>query len=188
MLRCYQVNGAAAVAAAPTLEPSSTPFTLGTFDFAEPQAGTRTSAGVVIEESTVIDLAAAAVELGFEVPVEMKALIAAYDAGARDRIREVIGHVEAAGSGWPAFVHDLAAVTTRPPIMYPTTLLNTAVNYAEHDVVIGPTATRVPVASAMDHVFGYTLQNDVSGRAGRRRSSSAPATRPAVPTKAWARW
>lgn len=185
MLRCYQVNGAAAVAAAPTLEPSSTPFTLGTFDFAEPQAGTRTSAGVVIEESTVIDLAAAAVELGFEVPVEMKALIAA---GARDRIREVIGHVEAAGSGWPAFVHDLAAVTTRPPIMYPTTLLNTAVNYAEHDVVIGPTATRVPVASAMDHVFGYTLQNDVSGRAGRRRSSSAPATRPAVPTKAWARW
>jgi len=168
MLRCYQVNGAAAVAAAPTLEPSSTPFTLGTFDFAEPQAGTRTSAGVVIEESTVIDLAAAAVELGFEVPVEMKALIAAYDAGARDRIREVIGHVEAAGSGRPAFVHDLAAVTTRPPIMYP--------------------ATRVPVASAMDHVFGYTLQNDVSGRAGRRRSSSAPATRPAVPTKAWARW
>ena len=114
MLRCYQVNGAAAVAAAPTLEPSSTPFTLGTFDFAEPQAGTRTSAGVVIEESTVIDLAAG--------------------------------------------------------------------------VVIGPTATRVPVASAMDHVFGYTLQNDVSGRAGRRRSSSAPATRPAVPTKAWARW
>jgi hypothetical protein len=90
MLRCYQVNGAAAVAATPTLEPSSTPFTLGTFDFAEPQAGTRTSAGVVIEESTVIDLAAG--------------------------------------------------------------------------VVIGPTATRVPVASAMDHVFGYSSRT--TSRAG----------------------
>lgn len=235
-------SACASPAPTPTLEPSSTPFKLGTFDFTE-AAGSHTSVGVVIGEATVIDLSAAAVALGVEVPAEMKELIAAYDAGARDRIRGAIGAVEAAGSARPAYVHELSAVTVRPPIMYPTTLLNTAVNYAEHDiemarvrdgspgqtaptaggalpgtvsapgiwerpendwrwnpymfmkapaaiiahgeairippgrtqvewecelgVVIGPTATRVPVASAMDYVFGYTLQNDVSDRGGR---------------------
>ena len=82
----------ASPAPAPTLEPSSTPFRLGTFEFTE-TAGSHTSVGVVIEDATVIDLSAAAVALGFEVPVEMKALIAAYAAGARDRIRGVVGAV-----------------------------------------------------------------------------------------------
>ncbi len=224
-------------------EPSSTPYKLGTFEFAGGAEGGHTSVGVVIANSTVIDLSAVAAEIGLDVPVEMKALIAAYDGGARDRIREAIGYVEAAGDPRPAFVHDLAAVTTRPPIMYPTTMLNTAVNYAEHDiemarvrdgspgqaaptaggalpgtesapgiwerpegdwrwnpymflkapatviahgetirippgrtqvewecelgVVIGATASHVPAASAMDYVFGYTLENDVSDRGGR---------------------
>jgi len=228
---------------APAPEPSSTPFKLGTFEFGVAQAGSHTSVGIVTADSTVVDLSAAAVEIGIEVPVEMKALIAGYDGGARDRIREVIGYVEAARDARPAFVHDLTAVATRPPIMYPTTMLNTAVNYAEHDiemarvrdgspgqnaptaggalpgtesapgiwerpdgdwrwnpymflkapatviahgeairippgraqvewecelgVVIGATATRVPVDDAMDYVFGYTLENDVSDRGGR---------------------
>ena len=34
-------------------------------------------------------------------------------------------------------------------------------------IVIGKTASRVPVESAKDFIFGYTLQNDVSDRAGR---------------------
>ena len=34
-------------------------------------------------------------------------------------------------------------------------------------VVIGRTATRVPVEQARDYIVGYTLENDVSDRAGR---------------------
>ena len=37
----------------------------------------------------------------------------------------------------------------------------------EFDVVIGKTAKYVPIASAADHIFGYTIQIDVSDRGGR---------------------
>jgi 2,4-didehydro-3-deoxy-L-rhamnonate hydrolase len=37
----------------------------------------------------------------------------------------------------------------------------------ELSVVVGRTATRVPVDQANDYIFGYTLQNDVSDRGGR---------------------
>ncbi|MGH9313144.1 MAG: fumarylacetoacetate hydrolase family protein [Vicinamibacterales bacterium] len=37
----------------------------------------------------------------------------------------------------------------------------------ELTVVVGRTASRVPVERAADHIFGYTLENDVSDRAGR---------------------
>ena len=233
---------AACTTPAPTAEPSSTPFKLG--NFTQPQIGSGPFLGVVLDESVVIDLPAALLALGnVQGPTNMKELIAQYEAGAREQIREVIGHVEAAGDARPSFVHDLADLTIRPPIMYPTTMLNTAVNYAEHDiemarvrdgapgqdeptaggalpgtesapgiwqradddwrwnpymfmkapaviiahgeairippgrtqiewecelgVVIGRTATRVPVRNAIDYVFGYTLENDVSDRGGR---------------------
>jgi 2-keto-4-pentenoate hydratase/2-oxohepta-3-ene-1,7-dioic acid hydratase in catechol pathway len=34
-------------------------------------------------------------------------------------------------------------------------------------LVVGRTASRVPRESSLDHVFGYTLMNDVSDRGGR---------------------
>jgi 2,4-didehydro-3-deoxy-L-rhamnonate hydrolase len=37
----------------------------------------------------------------------------------------------------------------------------------ELTVVVGRTASRVPVERAADYIFGYTLENDVSDRAGR---------------------
>ncbi len=37
----------------------------------------------------------------------------------------------------------------------------------EMGVVIGKTASRVPLAQAASHIFGYTLENDVSDREGR---------------------
>lgn len=118
--------------AQPVAQQSSTPFKLGTFE-----AGGRTFVGVVLDEARVIDLAAAnqAVNTGVEVaaPTEMKDLITRYESGVRDMIRAVIGGVEAATES-PAYVHDLAALNIRPPIMYPTTMLNTAVNYADHDI------------------------------------------------------
>ena len=61
----------------------------------------------------------------------MKDLIARYDQGLRDRIQEVVGVVGAA-SARPPYVYDLTAVKTLPPVMYPTTMINVALNYREH--------------------------------------------------------
>lgn len=41
----------------------------------------------------------------------------------------------------------------------------------ELGVVIGKTATRVPIEQALDHVFGYTVVFDVSDRGGRYREN-----------------
>jgi 2-keto-4-pentenoate hydratase/2-oxohepta-3-ene-1,7-dioic acid hydratase in catechol pathway len=220
-------------------QPSDTPFKLGTFAM-----NGRDFVGVVLGDTTIIDLAAADAALGTagDAPTDMKDLITRYNTGVRDMIRTAIGAVEASADA-PAYVHDLDTLTVRPPIMYPRTMLNTAVNYADHDiemarvrdgspgqtaptaggalpdttsapgywerpendwrwnpymfiklpsaviahgepivipqgrdqiewecelgVVMGETASHVPVESALDAVFGYTLENDVSDRGGR---------------------
>ncbi len=221
---------------------SVTPFKLGTFD----QNGTGKSfVGVVLKDAIVIDLAQASAALKSPVskvvaPTDMKDLIARYDAGVRARIGEVIANTKSLeGAGRPAFVHDLKSLKTLPPIMYPATMLNVAVNYRAHaaemaaalniggpspgdalpgttsapgiwerkpddkrwnpymffksptvviadgeairlpmgrtsidwecelGVVLGRSADHVPIDRAGDYIFGYTLENDVSDRAGR---------------------
>ncbi len=217
------------------------PFKLGTFE-----QGGRTFVGIVLKESIVIDFAQASSALKtpastISPPVDMKDLIARYDTGVRARIIEVLLNTKPLeGAGRPSFVHDLKALRTLPPIMYPTTMLNVAVNYRAHGaemaggappaggpapgdalpgttsapgiwerkaddkrwnpymfmkspaaviatgeairlpvgrtqidwecelgVVIGRTANHVPIERAGDFIFGYTLENDVSDRAGR---------------------
>ena len=219
-----------------------TPYKLGTFE-----RDGRTFVGVVLRESLVIDFATAhaaipASSLTLVPPVDMKDLIVRYDTGLRARIIEIVNAV-AANETRPPYVYPLTEVQILPPIMYPTTMLNVAVNYAAHDaemaalrdqvpgagpatagaapagtvsapgiweraetdgrwnpyvfiklpatiiadgeevrlppgrvrvdwecelgLVIGKPATRVPVADADDYIFGYTIENDVSDRAGR---------------------
>ena len=228
---------AALVSAVVAAQPAPTPFKLGTFE----RQG-RTFVGIVLREAVVIDFAAAhsAVTIPASTvapPADMKDLIARYDSGLRARIVEI---VRAVGDTRPAYVYDVGAVKILPPIMYPTTMLNVAVNYREHDlemarrqgdtrtatageapagttsapgiwerkegdtrwnpfmfpklpaaivaegepvripsgrtqiewecelgVVIGRPASHVPEARAMDYVFGYTLENDMSDRGGR---------------------
>ena len=217
-------------------QPAPTPFKLGTFE----RQG-RQFVGIVLRESVVIDFAAAHAAItnpasGAAAPSDMKDLIARYDA-LRPRIIEIVRTV---GDSRPAYVYDVGALKILPPIMYPTTMLNVAVNYREHDlemarrqgdvrtatageapagttsapgiweraagdtrwnpfmfiklpaaivaegepvrmpvgrtqiewecelgVVIGRPAARVSAARAMDYVFGYTLENDMSDRGGR---------------------
>jgi 2-keto-4-pentenoate hydratase/2-oxohepta-3-ene-1,7-dioic acid hydratase in catechol pathway len=219
---------------------SAMPFKLGTFD----QNG-RSFVGVVLKDTIVIDLAQASAALKapaskVAAPADMKDLIARYDAGVRARIGEIIANTKPLdGAGRPSFVHDLKSLKTLPPIMYPTTMLNVAVNYRAHavemagapqaggpapgdalpgttsapgiwerkpddkrwnpymffksptiviadreairlpvgrtsidwecelGVVLGRTADHVPIDRASDYIFGYTLENDVSDRAGR---------------------
>lgn len=244
MTRLVKTIAAIAVFAAGTnvLGQSAIPFKLGTFD----QNG-RSFVGVVLKDAIVIDLAQASAALKtpaskVAAPTDMKDLIARYDTGVRARIGEILANTKPLeGAGRPSFVHDLKALKTLPPIMYPTTMLNVAVNYRAHaaemaggaplkaggpapgdalpgttsapgiwerkpddkrwnpymffksptiviangeairlpvgrtsidwecelGVVLGRTADHVPIERASDYIFGYTLENDVSDRAGR---------------------
>jgi 2-keto-4-pentenoate hydratase/2-oxohepta-3-ene-1,7-dioic acid hydratase in catechol pathway len=227
-------------------EDHAAPFKLGSFE-----KDGRHFVGVVLKETLVVDLAAAEAARpsgpASAAPADMKDLIARYHDGLRERIAELAERAAAAASR-PAYVHELASLRTLPPILYPTTMLNVAVNYREHGVemmgreaasigsvqgsagalppgaaapgtkaipgiwdreaddprwnpymfvklpsavigageairiprgrtqidwecelgvVIGRTARRVAPERAAAHIFGYTLENDVSDRAGR---------------------
>jgi 2-keto-4-pentenoate hydratase/2-oxohepta-3-ene-1,7-dioic acid hydratase in catechol pathway len=243
MSRTIQAIAALAVCAAATsvFGQNATPFKLGTFDL-----NGRTFVGVVLKDSAVIDLAAASAALKtpakVAMPADMKDLIVRYDDGVRARIGEILANAKQwEVGGRPAFLHPLKAVRTLPPIMYPTTMLNVAVNYRAHaaemaggattqaggaaqgdalpgttsapgiwerkpddkrwnpymffksptiviadgeairmpigrtsidwecelGVVLGRAADHVPADRASEYIFGYTLENDVSDRAGR---------------------
>ncbi len=112
-----------------------TPFKVGTFEMAG-----RTFVGLVVDDALVVDLAQANAAFEREtpgaarlvVPEEMKALIARYgEPGVRDRLAAIARRATARGTR-PPYVRELKGVRTRPPIMYPTTILNAAVNYTEH--------------------------------------------------------
>jgi 2-keto-4-pentenoate hydratase/2-oxohepta-3-ene-1,7-dioic acid hydratase in catechol pathway len=110
------------------------PFKLGTFE----RAG-RPFVGIVLRDALVVDIGAAHEALrtppsSVAAPADMKDLIARYESGLRVRIGEIVRSVEAAGAARPPYVHELRAVKILPPIMYPTTMLNVAVNYREHDL------------------------------------------------------
>jgi 2-keto-4-pentenoate hydratase/2-oxohepta-3-ene-1,7-dioic acid hydratase in catechol pathway len=220
------------------------PFKLGTFE----REG-RPFVGIVLRDAIVIDFAAASAAIAaprgpFAPPTDMKGVIANYDHGVRERIQEVIASVESTSDPQP-YVYSLDRLKTLPPIMYPATMLNVALNYREHatemaglnsgppplqagapppgfatattrtapgiwerstgdvrwnpymflkapsaviatgeairlpvgrdqidwecelGVVIGRTASRVPLARAAEYIFGYTVENDVSDRGGR---------------------
>ena len=111
---------------------SPTLFKPGTFE----RAG-RQFVGVVLRDSVVIDLAAANAALtspsaDVASPTDMKDLIARYDAGVRDRIAQIVTSVDSAPGPRPIYGYDLKALKTLPPIMYPTAILNVALNYVEH--------------------------------------------------------
>ncbi len=245
-MRRVIVGVAAAIVVAGTLAQAQTPtpFKLGTFE----RQG-RPFVGIVLRESIVIDFVAAHAAIRnpastVAAPTDMKDLIARYDNGVRGRILEILRVVgDLSQPQRPAYVYDVSSVKILPPILYPTTMLNVAVNYREHDVemarvrqgspgqaaptaggalpgtesapgiwerkpddtrwnpfmfmkapaaivaegeavrlppgrtriewecelglVIGRTASRVPIERANDYVFGYTLENDMSDRGGR---------------------
>lgn len=108
-----------------------TPYKLGTFELQG-----RTFLGLVLRDQVVIDIAAANKALpssrgAVEMPADMKDLIARYESGLRERLVDIVARVAALPSP-PPYQRPLTAVKTLPPIMYPTTMLNAAVNYREH--------------------------------------------------------
>ena len=128
------VLAACLVAAALTNAQQQRAFKLGTFE-----RGGRPFVGIVLNESLVIDFAAAhkAVTPASTLapPADMKDLIARYDQGLRARIAEIVRAVDAAKTNRPAYVFDVTSVKILPPVM-PSVMLNAAVNYAAHDAEV----------------------------------------------------
>jgi 2-keto-4-pentenoate hydratase/2-oxohepta-3-ene-1,7-dioic acid hydratase in catechol pathway len=111
---------------------NATPFKLGTF-----AQGDRTFIGLVLNDSTVLDLAAAnlvyekqnASATRLAPPAEMKQLIAAYDTGGW---KARLAAIAAASQSRPAAALDVKTLKTLSPVM-PQNILNAAVNYTEHE-------------------------------------------------------
>lgn len=231
-----------AVAAQPAA-PVQPAFKLGTFE-----SQGRQFVGLVLRDTVVVDFATAHAAIrapasSVTAPTDMKDLIGRYDSGIRERILQIVALVNSTPPTQRLpYVYQLSDLRIRPPIMYPSKLLNTAVNYKAHaaetqgvrdrgvpanndpgtappgtksataiwerqpddkrwnpymflkstsaiiaegetillppgrkqvdwecelGVVIGKQASRVPLAQAASHIFGYTLENDVSDREGR---------------------
>src|SRR5262249_54422587 len=92
--------------------------------------------GVVLRDSVGVDFAAASRAItpasNVALPAGMKDLIARSETGRRERILQVVRGVTAQTGARAAYLYGLAALKTMPPIMYPTTMVNVAVNYTEH--------------------------------------------------------
>ena len=110
-----------------------TPFKLGSFE-----NNGRGFVGIVLNGRTVVDIATANTQLPRQgglvaPPMDMKGLISRYDSGLRDRVIQIINSVNAMpGNNRPDYVHDLGNLKILPPVMYPRTMVNTALNYTEH--------------------------------------------------------
>ena len=151
---------ACVLAGALTHAQAQAPFKLGTFE-----RNGRPFVGIVLRESLVIDFAAAHAAIRtpastVAAPTDMKDLIVRYDSGLRARIGDIVRSVEAAGAARPAYAYELRAVKILPPIMYPTTMLNVAVNYSEHDLEMARLREQVPGMGAA--TSGAALPNTVS--------------------------
>ena len=132
MLAC-----AVTVSAQPPVTPVE-PFKVGTFDIHDVP-----HVGLVLRDSLVIDIEVANLALEANpdyphvpMPEDMLELIGRYEYGLRYRLYEIVNDAvnngRLAGNTRASFVHDVADLRTRPPIMYPGKVLNAAVNFYSH--------------------------------------------------------
>ena len=114
------------------------PFKVGTFDIHDVP-----HVVLVLRDSLVIDIEMANMALEANpdyprvpMPEDMLELIGRYEYGLRYRLYEIVNDAvnngRLAGNTRASFVHDVADLRTRPPIMYPGKVLNAAVNFYSH--------------------------------------------------------
>ena len=119
-------------------DPVPEAFKLGTFAHQG-----RTFAGLLLRERFVIEIGEANAALEREnpswrkilMPRDMKELIRGYEEkDFKERLQAIINKLPdvVPGPNRPSYVHDLGAIKVLPPIVYPGTLVNAAVNYEEH--------------------------------------------------------
>lgn len=127
------------------------PFKLGTFEIRGAPA-----VGIVLRDDLIVELDAANAALqrnaaypGLPMPADMLELISRYEYGMKVRLYEIVNDLVAndrlAGNRRPDFIHDVSAVRTLPPIMYPGKILNAAVNFYSH---VNETGTPEEIAEA----------------------------------------
>src|SRR5262245_2110694 len=117
-------------------------FKLGTFE-----QGGRTSLGLVLRDTQIVDIARAntayeqanASAQKLTAPTDMKQLITRYDSEWRARLTAIARTIPATGA--PADVVAVSAVRIRPPVM-PAVQLNAGGNYVEHEQGIATNAAR----------------------------------------------
>jgi 2-keto-4-pentenoate hydratase/2-oxohepta-3-ene-1,7-dioic acid hydratase in catechol pathway len=135
-----------AVGAAQELS-SVEPFKVGTFEIeGVPRVALVLRDRLVVE----IDAANAALEKNpvyprIPPPANMLELIERYEYGGKRRLYEIVNDLVARGAldaEGPSYVHDVGAVRTLAPILYPGKILNAAVNFYSHVNETGTEAER----------------------------------------------
>jgi 2-keto-4-pentenoate hydratase/2-oxohepta-3-ene-1,7-dioic acid hydratase in catechol pathway len=99
---------------------SAEPYKLGMF-----RQNDRTFVGLVLKDTTVLDLSRA----GVNAPATLKELIARWDAGMAGRLAKLAAD---ATQKAPDYAIDRAKLDTLPPLTDPRVFLSAAVNYQEH--------------------------------------------------------
>ena len=109
------------------------PFKVGTFEIRK-----TPTVALVLRDSLVVDIAAANSAVPgtkLTAPRDMIDLIERYDSGLRSRLVEIVNYLAANNrlvNSRPDYVHDVKSVRTMAPIMYPSKILNAAVNFYSH--------------------------------------------------------
>jgi 2-keto-4-pentenoate hydratase/2-oxohepta-3-ene-1,7-dioic acid hydratase in catechol pathway len=110
------------------------PFKVGTFEI----DGAPT-VGVVLRDAMIIDLAAANTVLEIDpmyphiaAPEDMLELIGQYEYGLKYRIYEIVNNVVGNNLLGADYVHAVADVDILAPILYPSKIMNAAVNFYTH--------------------------------------------------------
>jgi 2-keto-4-pentenoate hydratase/2-oxohepta-3-ene-1,7-dioic acid hydratase in catechol pathway len=113
---------------------STEPFKVGTFEI-----NGAPTVGVVLRDALIIDVAAANTALEIDpmyahvdAPADMLELIGQYEYGLKYRIYEIVNHVVGNDLLGADYVHRVEDVGILPPIMYPSKIMNAAVNFYTH--------------------------------------------------------
>ncbi len=113
---------------------SAEPFKVGTFEI----DGAPT-VGVVLRDALIIDLAAANTALEIDpmyphvsAPADMLELIGQYEYGLKYRIYEIVNNVVGNNLTGANYVHRVQDVDILAPILYPSKIMNAAVNFYTH--------------------------------------------------------
>jgi 2-keto-4-pentenoate hydratase/2-oxohepta-3-ene-1,7-dioic acid hydratase in catechol pathway len=110
------------------------PFKVGTFEI-----GGAPTVGIVLRDALVIDLAAANTALEIEpiyahvsAPGDMLELIGQYEYGLKYRLYEIVNNVVGNDLLEADYIHRVDDLKILPPIMYPSKIMNAAVNFYTH--------------------------------------------------------
>lgn len=135
---------------AQSLDEILAPFKVGTFAI-----DGSPSVGLVFRDSLIVELDAANSALeqqgmvpGLTMPDDMLQLIERYEYGLQRRLYEITNYLvlnELLDTQRPAWIHDVDAVDTLPPIMYPGKIMNAAVNFYTH---VNETGTPEEIAAS----------------------------------------